>query len=594
MKRFFVVTAVLLVFLVPVSVSAGEGWVIRDFDSLITIRQDGIVQIEETISADFLNFQKHGIYRTIPYIYQNSDGSREYTEISVQSVTWNGASEPYSTSTSNGNLVIQIGNANVLITGAQTYRIAYTAKGILRSFDAYDELYWNVMGNGWPVPIDRSTATIILPQNGIVQISCYAGQSGSTASCASKEQSGTMARFAQGSLRENEGLTVAVGYLKGMVPILSVAQPLTAEHIILTPAGLIGFVVALVFGLILIIRVWWKRGRDIWWQRKSLYDPDQKETIMPLGGYETIVAEYDPPDKLPPGILGLIKDETADTVDISATIVDCAVRGYLTINKITAKSFIFSTTDYELKKTKEPDNTLFSYERLVLDSLFKSATTIKLSSIKYKFNTKLGAIKKVLYAEGTSRGYFTGNPQSVRLRYGIASLLFPALGLVFLFLAFGMQFSLVFRSAIAGAGLGFMLLFPIAFLFALKAMPQRTAQGRELYRSVRGYRLFLENVEKYRQQFFEKENMFNTVLPYAIMFGLTAQLANALKVMGYVPPQPVWFVGVGPFDIISFSNSIDSFASTLATSIASAPRGSGSGGGGFSGGGFGGGGGGSW
>ena len=120
------------------------------------------------------------------------------------------------------------------------------------------------------------------------------------------------------------------------------------------------------------------------------------------------------------------------------------------------------------------------------------------------------------------------------------------------------------------------------------------AYGHELYRQIKGYKLFVSGTEKYRQPFFENRNIFMQVLPYAMVFGVTKKLAKAMEQMGIEPSQPAWYVGSQAFNIGSFSSSMESFSSALSSSIASAPGGSGSGGGGFSGGGGGGGGGGGW
>ncbi|HVT00918.1 MAG TPA: hypothetical protein VHE53_01625, partial [Patescibacteria group bacterium] len=135
----------------------------------------------------------------------------------------------------------------------------------------------------------------------------------------------------------------------------------------------------------------------------------------------------------------------------------------------------------------------------------------------------------------------------------------------------------------------------IVFIIFSRFMPRRTALGREMYRRIKGYRLFIDKAENYRQKFFEKRNMFNEILPYVIVFGLTKKFAKALDKMGVKPNNPTWYYGAHSFNPILFSDNINSFSNSVSRSIASAPSSSGfSSGGGFSGGGFGGGGGGSW
>jgi uncharacterized membrane protein len=139
-----------------------------------------------------------------------------------------------------------------------------------------------------------------------------------------------------------------------------------------------------------------------------------------------------------------------------------------------------------------------------------------------------------------------------------------------------------------------LLICGIIFIFISFFMPRKTALGRETYRKARGYKLFVSGTEKYRQPFFEKENIFMEVLPYAMVFGVTNKLANAMKEMGIQQPQPSWYVGTTAFNISRFTSDVNNFSNSFSSVIASSPSGSGSGGGGVSGGGFGGGGGGSW
>ncbi len=179
-------------FLILTSVHAQPlpyGWQINQFDSNIEIKKDGHVTVTETLDVDFDSLQKHGIFRDIPYIYNNQDSTESYTKIEVLKVTRNDSAEKYTTSTSNGYLRIKIGDANKTVTGNQTYQIAYTATGILLPFEKYDELYWNVSGNYWDVPILKASAQVTLPGQSIVQTACYQGIYGSTTECIAQDMS---------------------------------------------------------------------------------------------------------------------------------------------------------------------------------------------------------------------------------------------------------------------------------------------------------------------------------------------------------------------------------------------------------------------
>src|SRR5690606_37289075 len=127
--------------------------------------------------------------------------------------------------------------------------------------------------------------------------------------------------------------------------------------------------------------------------------------------HQATPVEFVPPDRLPPGILGVLIDETADTVDVSATIVDLAVRGFLRIEEVSNDKG--KVDDYRLVRlTKNAE--LLGYEAKLLTSLFSSGPTVRLSSLKNKFAKKLSETRAEMYREVVERGWFEARPDHVR------------------------------------------------------------------------------------------------------------------------------------------------------------------------------------
>lgn len=583
MKRILLSLGLALAVLLPLTAAhAEEGWNIDSFDANITVEDAGTVSIAETIQVDFANLSKHGIYRDIPVTYTNSDGSYLYTKVEVQSVLQDGNTGTYTSTAYNGYLQLKIGDANRTISGKHTYTITYRATGILKAFENFDELYWNVTGSNWEVPISRASATITLPKVGIVQASCYYGTPGATTQCTSNT-TGSTAMFNHAStLQAGEGMTVALGYTSGMVPLLTVDTDQTASEFgqkVSSVPSIIGFFGTLIAGLIIILRLFQKNGRD------ALVNGRRTSVVAP---------EYEPPLGLRPAEVGCIIDEKADTLDISASIVDLAVRGYLTITEIPKKGW-FGSTDYQLTKLEKSTDELREYERLLLSSLFEGGETVLISSLTNSFYTHLASIKESLYTEVTKMELFRENPSKVRARWfgiGIATI-FVGGFMIFASVASIVVFPALFAGFLIGAGFAIAILgFPVMLL--ANFMPSRTEKGREAFEKVKGYKMFLSATEKYRQPYFESQNFFMDVLPYAMVFGVTAKLASSFATMGIVPAAPLWYVGTTPFNPTVFGDNLTIFSKSLNSAMASSPNSSGSGGGGFSGGGFGGGGGGSW
>src|SRR3989442_3045223 len=169
--------------LATVSAQADEAWVITSFHSDIRIATDSSLSISEDIRVDFGSLQKHGIFRTIPTRYRYDDRHDRYYDLTVRSVTDGSRPVPYTTSVVEDNEVIKIGDANVTLSGAQRYVIAYKVVGTMNSFADHDELFWNVDGGLWPVPKQSVTASVTMPAGSFREAACYEGPQGSREGC---------------------------------------------------------------------------------------------------------------------------------------------------------------------------------------------------------------------------------------------------------------------------------------------------------------------------------------------------------------------------------------------------------------------------
>jgi uncharacterized membrane protein len=589
MKKLLLFAVCLTFFSFAKPVSADEGWVINNFHSDIALQDSGRVRVVETIEVDFRSLSKHGIFRDIPYIYENGS-EKMYTDIDVESVMRNDKNENFQRSlTDEGYVELKIGDADKTISGRNMYTITYTAKGVLRSFSDHDELYWNVTGNNWPVTIHNADAEVTISKPGIQKVTCYQGYAGGQGSCEAKISSSQVAQFTSTeSLDEDKGMTVVVGYTKGLLPILTVQRPKTFWEKFIEWPSLTTLGVFLLGGVGTVFYLWYKFGRDNWFAQNIFGKKNDPGTVKPIGAHETITVEFTPPEKLRPAEIGVLIDEKADTTDVVATIIDLATRGYMKITEV-PKKWVFGKVDYKLEQTTPAKKVaLLDYESLLLDRLFEDGTSVTMSSLKKTFYASLAEVKKALYADVVEKNLFLKNPDSVRNTYLGFGIVFVVIAGVIIGSAIDVEFVYIADLAIALFAIGVVLIIMSRF------MPRRTAYGRELYRRIKGYQLFISTAEKYRQRFFEKKNMFNEVLPYAITFGLTEKFARQMHDIGLQPSTTGWYVGTQPFNTSSFGSNVTAFSSSLSSAMASTPSSSGGFSGGSSGGGFGGGGGGSW
>ena len=572
-----------------VPATAAEGWSIDTFDVTISVHPDASMTVNETLQVDFSS-PHHGIFRDIPVIYEWDPRHNRVYDLAVDSVTdVSGRDWRYTTADNGADKEIKIGDPNQTVSGRQSYVIAYTVKGALNGFADHDELYWNVTGDQWAVPIKAASASVTVPAGGLLWTHCFQGETGSTEACRESSTTGQGDFASTRVLDAGQQLTVVVGMKKGVVgdvaPILTAKPRTFAEYFSVEPATVGGALLVLLLGLAWLGRLVWRRGRDMEYASAYYSTKDPTERIRPLFRPEAVVPEYRPPDNLRPAQLGLILDEIADTKDLTATIVDMAVRGYLVIKNVTDNKH-----DWELVPAKDDTRDLLPYEQKILHGLFDgSKSGTRLSTLKGTFSGTLHDAERSLYEDSVRLKWFTRNPQSTRLSWAMLGILAVLVGV-------GVTWAL---GALAGWGLIGVAVFLVGavMIVASRWMPRRTGLGTDLFRKTLGFRLYMTRAEKDRQAFAEKAEIFTQYLPYAIVFGCVHRWAKAFEGIDTSAAVSTWYQGVGPFYPAIFASNLEGFSNTLSTSIAQTPAGSGGsggGGGGFSGGGGGGGGGGAW
>lgn len=545
-------------------------WYIQNFDSKIIVNKDSSLDITERITADCGNLPgKHGIFRILPEQINLTTGEKIKTPVKLISITdFDGRPVNYSESRNGADDTVtwKIGDPNKIVTGVNNYEIRYQVKNaILFGSPDFDELYWSLNGNFWDIETDRFHASLIFPEEVTEtdsQVEYYTGTLGSKdKSLATYHWSapGTLEFDSTKTIPVRQGISASVTFPK------NIFTPFVAGFWE-TYGGYFFFLIPLAVFL-MCFYLWWKYGKD----------PKVDKAIM---------AEYDAPGKLSPIELGmLMTNGSFKNSFITAEIVNLAVKKLITIKEIDNKILFFHSKDYELTKISDPgtENTLNSPQKSIFKKLFADGDTVKLSSLKNEFYKVLGDIKKNANASLADKGLISAKSMHYRTGFAVAG----AIMIGGSFLTGSWSGYLAISSFLSGL---------ILLIFSL-VMPKRTLAGANLNWEIKGFRLFMEKVDKYRAEFYEKENIFEKFLPYAIIFGITGIWIQKMKeIYGenyYAAHAPLWYVGANAaaFDADSFNTAMSSLSSSIAAST-SAP--SGSGGAGGAGGGGGGGGGGGW
>src|SRR2546428_9154337 len=517
---------------------ADEGWVIKSFQSTIHINPDSTIAVEEDIRVDFGDLQRHGIFRTIPVRYQYDKSQDRYYNLYVKSVTDGQRPVRFETNVYGASLVIKIGDPNRPVSGVNRYVISYTVQGVMNRFEDHDELFWNVDGDQWQVPKESVIANIYVPTGSFREAACYEGPQGSREGCT---VTGLNNFFTYSSTRElgsGEQMSIVTSLTKGAVnvpaPLLDARKrQFPQDAFDVNPLTLGVGLLLLLAGVGLIVRFWLRHGRDRAYLTRYYQTndaaPDRPEPVFLR---EPVVVEFEPPQNLRPAELGLILDETADTKDVTATIVDLAVRGFLTIGEVPGKR------DWMLTQKSGDVASLLPYERTLYNGLFGPRQQVKISELKGTFHSTLSTAEGEVYADAMTHKSFRARPDMVRLAtVGVAILIALAgAGLTFVL-------GITFGGGLIGVAV---VLLGVVLAVMNRAMASRTPAGREGNQKAPGFRPYMATGGYYRQQFAERAEIFTQLLPYAIVFGCVARWSKAFEGID-TSTSNSWYVGNAPF-----------------------------------------------
>ncbi len=613
---------------------------ILHFHSDVTVHRDGSMTVTESIKVRAHGDRiKRGIYRDFPTVYPGKYGFVTRTGFSVKTVLRDGRPDEYRIESLSNGKRVYIGKKDYLLpAGVYQYRITYRTDYQLGLYKEYDELYWNVTGNGWVFPIDRATLQVSLHGGAAVKIFATEGFTGPSGAAdknynARTDPRGTIHYNTTKPLGPEEGLTVRIRWEKGFVvaPDTAMKRQKFARDNIGMFIGASGLVVVFFYYLI----CWFIAGRD------------------PRRG--TVIPRYSPPENLSPASIRFVSRMGFDFRTFASALVNMAVKGHLTIDEDDEGEYTLGRNDQNKvhlsPEEKKISGKLFDgsgsvtlkpgEHRKISGAVRAARTALKLNYEKKYFLKNLGYFVPgiALSAVAVVSSIVSGIMLSPEM-FLIVWLTFWSVGVYFLI-------SLVIRSWRDAAGRKghrimrtgqalFFTLFSIPFIIAeiaalviylmtgpipmlliplfmvlinflfYRLLKAPTRAGRKLMDDIEGFKMFLNVAEKDRLNRLnppeKNPETFERFLPYAIALDLDNQwgeyFADTLSDVrargtGYTPS---WYHG-GSWSSLGTGAFVSSLGGTLGGAIAasSSSPGSGSGGGGgSSGGGGGGGGGGGW
>jgi uncharacterized membrane protein len=614
---------------------------IISFDSEITINEDASMFVAERIKvyADG-NKIKRGIYRDFPTKYKDQYGNNVVIKFQVLEISRDGNSEPYHTENLDNGIRVYCGRSDYFLPpGEYTYTIKYKTERQIGYFQNFDELYWNVTGNGWDFFIEKVSATINLPSpvsNNDLKLDGFTGYSGFKGKDFSYEviSSDKIIYKSTHLLNTKEGMTIVIQWPKGLVyePTKTDKIKYFIEDNLQTVFGLIGIVILVFYYFI----VWLRVGKD-----------PSEGLIIPL---------YEAPANLSPAAVRFISEMGYDDKIFTSAIVSLAVKGYLKIEE--------DGNDYNLVKTNLGKKILSTDEQAVFDKLgFKNDGGKNLLELKQKNHTILRSAIKALknsLKNSFEKNYFLTNRKYffIGISLSILILIISILGgsgeqiFILIWISFwsmgvsALLFSVfnawkgvmskgrgkvtAFGSAIfitifsipfiIGEIIGFYFLSELSsplmiLVIALIALVNiifynllkaPTLLGRKVMDQIDGFKMYMETAEKDDISLISEPDktpeLFESLLPYALALGVENKWAEKFSdILSSLNKEstmynPGWYSGSSwsTLGAAGFASSLSSSLSSTISSSSTAPGSSSGGGGGSSGGGGGGGGGGGW
>lgn len=540
---------------------------VLEYRSEIEVHADAGMTVSETIVVQAEgNIIRRGIFRDFPTAYRDRYGNRYRVGFEVLEVRRNGEPEAWHTERRSNGVRVYAGSADRLVEpGRHEYLMRYRTDRQLGYFAAHDELYWNVTGNGWEMPIEAASASVRLPMSvpaGTITVEAYTGGQGSTEQSYAADVDGNTAQFAATRvLGPREGLTIVVAWPKGHVH-----EPGAMERLERTLADNRGLLVAGLGLLVVLVYLAWA------WRRFGVDPP--RGVIFP---------HYEPPAGYSPASTRFIMRMGYDNRAFVAAVVNLAVKGQLEIEE--------DDGDYTLRRTGSAQP-LAAGEKALLAALFAKEPTVALENKNHQVLAAAKQAHQRALKRDYEKIYFLGN--------GI--FLLPSIGAT---LALVLAVNLLDAwQPLVVVLFGLMAAAHVLFYWLLRAPTER---GRRLMDKVEGFKSYLEVAEKdelnLRNPPQKTPELFERYLPFALALGVEQAWAEKfaavfarLEASGSESYRPGWYHGhFNPRAIGGFTSGVGASLTSAISSASTAPgSSSGGGGGGFSGGGGGGGGGGGW
>jgi Predicted membrane protein (DUF2207) len=440
--------------------------------------------------------------------------------------------------------------------------MSYTVTGAVVTTDTGTALRWRML-QGLSAQVTQFIATVQIPTQ-FSYIKCTAGSPNSTVPCsfaAAGTEGSQIPTFRDGPRGEGEVVAIDIGFPPGGVTANEVidyrwtlGRAFSAEPLPLALAlGLLALGGVVLYGM----------HRRIGVDRNPDGQVSKVAEFVPTGAGQS---EFRVVGDVRPGHVGTVADERVDPIDITATLVDLAVRGHLVIMELPREhsEHEFARTDWDIKRIDGRDD-LRPFEQQLIDGIIASDSSIRVSELASRVQESIGGVQNALYDEVVASGWFERRPDDTRNRWtqlALAALIISVVvtGVLAAFTTFGL------------VGLA-LIAISLGLVFVAQEMPARTAKGAALLGGLGALRSDLLSHPTNQMPPGSELREISEVLPYAIVLGGTDRWLDAMVITD-ADEHPdsydlSWYHGPENWHLRDLPDSMRNFVTTVTGSLSS-------------------------
>jgi hypothetical protein len=443
--------------------------------------------------------------------------------------------------------------------GSSDIVMSYTVTGAVVTIDSGTALRWQML-QGLSAQVAEFSATVQIPTQ-FSYIKCTAGSPNSTVPCnfaAAGTEGAQIPTFRDGPRGEGEVVAIDIGFPPGGVATNEVIDYrwTLGRAFSVEPLQLALALALLALGGIVVFGLHRRAGVD----RSPDGQISKAGEFVPTGAGQS---EFRVVGDIRPGHVGTVADERVDPIDVTATLVDLAIRGHLVINELPRESE-FARTDWDIRRV-DVSNGLRPFEQQLLDGIAAPGGSVRVSELASRVQESIGGVQNALYDEVVSHGWFERRPDDTRNRW-------TRMALVALIVSVVVTCVLAAFTTFGLVGLA-LILISLGLVFVAQEMPARTAKGAALLGGLGALRSDLMSHPTNQMPPGSELREISEVLPYAIVLGGSDRWLDAM-VSHDADEHPdsrdlFWYHGPDNWHLRDLPDSMRNFVTTVSGSLSS-------------------------